>query len=319
MAQRLDGIDVSKHQESIDWGKVSTSLPDLRFVMCRMTHGGRDNTNLRVDEQGLSNQERMRQHYAQTPRGYYHFLGNSDPGVQAAHFRNTVGDLQPGEFLMVDVEVDPPADVGHHEPAFIADVLEAIEGEFRLTPWLYIPQPGNYPKSDDARLHRFPLMLPIYDPEPKFQLFAATMRRPTMVWQWGGDDNGVKVPGIRNGQARVDSNIILDEQRFLSTLMPGLGSSRNPIRGFIGNASITVPGAALGFLKPLHFGDRGNTVILLQTLLIEHGVFQDRDRNRDGRYEDGTVAGVKRFQLARGLPDTGEVDDATWVELASIH
>jgi GH25 family lysozyme M1 (1,4-beta-N-acetylmuramidase) len=317
MAQRLDGLDVSHHQQEIDWAKVATALPDLRFVMSRMTHGGRDNGNLRVDKQGVRNQQEMRTHYPATPRGFYHHIGNSDPEVQATHFRNSVGALQPGEFLMLDVEVDEPADVFHKEPQFIADVLDAIEAAFGLTPWLYIPQPGNYPKSDDARLHRFPLMLPIYNPEPEFQIFAAAMGRPVMVWQWGGDTNGTKVPGI-NTDRRVDSNIILDEHRFLSTLAPGLVASPTPIRGFIRTPVTNKPGAGLGFLRPLRHGDRGNTVILLQTLLIEHGTFQDRDRNRDGKYEDGTVAGVTRFQLARGLPATGEVDGATWAELATI-
>jgi GH25 family lysozyme M1 (1,4-beta-N-acetylmuramidase) len=316
MPPRLDGIDVSHHQKLIDWAAVATALPDLRFVMCRMSHGGRHNGNLRVDERGERNQREMRKHYPNTPRGYYHFLGNSDPEVQARHFRERVGEMQAGEFLMLDVEVDEPADVGHHEPAFIAAVLEAIEAAFTLTPWLYIPQPGNYPKSNDAGLHHFPLMLPVYDSESRFQVHAAKMGRPVMVWQWGGDDNGATVSGITTG--RIDSNIVLDEARFVSTLTPGLSGTGTPTRGFVGAVTSTDPSKPLGFVRILEHGDEGNAVVLLQTLLIEHGIFQDADRNRDGEFGDGTRAGVQRFQLGHGLPATGGVDGTTWSALTTL-
>lgn len=315
MPPRLDGIDVSRHQQLIDWGAVAAALPDLRFVMCRMSHGGRHNGNLRVDERGERNQREMRKHYPNTPRGYYHFLGNSEPEVQARHFQEQVGELQPGEFLMLDVEVDEPADVGHHEPPFIADALGAIEAAFALAPWLYIPQPGNYPKSDDAGLHRFPLMLPVYDSERRFQVHAAKMGRPVMVWQWGGDSNGATVAGIDSG--RVDSNIVLDEATFLASLTPGLGVTTTT-RGFVGNISVDGVTKPLGFIRALNPGDTGNSVVLLQTLLIEHGIFQDADRNRDGEFGDGTRAGVQRFQIDRGLPATGSVDRVTWTALASL-
>lgn len=285
--------------------------------MCRMSHGGRSNSNQRVDDFGSRNQREMRIHYPNAARGYYHFLGNSDPERQARHFRDTVGPLQPGEFVMLDVEVDPPADVGHQSPDFIAATLDAIESAFGVTPWLYIPQPGNYPNSDDSSLHRYPLMLPIYDSEPTFQSFAAKMGRPVMVWQWGGDNNGTAVPGINTPGRRVDSNIVLDDARFVSTLTPGLGAPAAGIRGFMSTATLD-PGVPLGFAPPIAHGATGNTVILLQTLLVAHGIFQDVNRNRDGKFENGTRDGVKRFQLARGLPATGDVDRRTWTELASI-
>lgn len=315
MPPRLDGIDVAVHQDKIDWDAVATSHGDLRFVACRMSHGGRNNGNLRVDKQGKRNQTQIRSHFPTTPRGYYHHVGNSDPEVQARHFRDTVGDVQPGEFIYLDVEVDPPADVFEHDPGFIRDILDAIENAFGLTPWLYIGQPGFYPRSDDARLHRFPLMLPVYRPEREFQRFAALMGRPTMVWQWGGGDNGATISGI--GTGRVDANIILDEAGFAASLQPGM-TVTNTIRGFVADPAPVSTGP-LGFMPPLQRGSTGNSVRVLQTLLIEHGIFQDADRNRDGKFEAGTHGGVVRFQQSRGLPATGIVDRATWRRLANAN
>lgn len=318
MPPRLDGIDVSKHQGKIDWGQVAGAHPGLRFVACRASHGGRNNGNLRVDAQARRNQVEMRKHYPKVPRGYYHHIGNSDPDVQAKHFCGVVGDLEPGEFVYLDVERDEPADVFNHEPVFIVEILEAIEAEFGVLPWLYIPQPGNYPKSDDARLHRFPLMLPIYDSESRFQHFAALMGRPVMVWQWGGDNNGATIAGITTG--RVDSNIVLDDTLFRSTLTPGLDQGGSPMRGFMsGDGNPATDDTPLGFMRPLEHGAKGNSVWVLQSLLIEHGIFQDRPHNRDGEYEGGTRDGVARFQQQRGLPITGKVDRATWRKLARVN
>ena len=111
----LHGIDVSHNnllnQGPIDWNAVATTAPALQFVMARMTHGGHGDDDLRVDRQALNNRDGMRAAFPATARGYYHFLGTGSPEVQAQHFRSTVGDLQPGEFTMLDVEEDAPAKV----------------------------------------------------------------------------------------------------------------------------------------------------------------------------------------------------------------
>ena len=66
---------------------------------------------------------------------------------------------------------DPrPAGVGELPVEHILATLEAIERRFALTPWLYIGR--FYPGSLDDRLHRFPLVLPVYAAEPKFKQLA---------------------------------------------------------------------------------------------------------------------------------------------------
>ena len=289
----LDGIDVSHHQGDIDWAAVASRAPALRFVMARTSHGGHGNNNLRTDRKATINRDGMRLAFPSTPRGYYHFLGTSDPKVQARHFHDVVSDLQPGEFTMLDVEPDTAARVPELSVSHIVETLEAIEAEFGVTPALYIGR--FYEGSRDERLYRFPLMLPAYTSEARFKNFASQMGRPVMLWQWGGGNKGEEVAGIAG---RVDSNKIVDEDLFRSLLRPG-----------------KIRPHQHGLLLELQSGDTGNAVIVLQSLLVEHGVFSDRDTNRDGRFERGTKLGVEQFQQQYGIPATGRVDRTTWLAL----
>lgn len=287
----LDGIDVSHHQAQIDWAAVAKATPNVRFVMSRVSHGGRGDHNLRTDREAERNRDGMRAAFPDTPRGYYHFLGMGTPKLQAEYFHQQVGDLQPNEFVMLDVEEDHAAKVPVLPVDHIVDTLEEIEDEFGRLPCLYIGR--WYPGSLDVRLHRFPLMLPAYISEARFRPLAAAMGRPTAIWQWGGDSNGAKISGISTG--RVDSNVILDDELFASLLGP---------------AKIEVD--EFGLLPELELNDKGNAVYILQALLIEHGVFRDLERNRDGDFGGGTERGVKTFQGQSGLPETGVVSRSTW-------
>ncbi len=75
-------------------------------------------------------------------------------------------------------------------------------------------------------------------------------------------------------------------------------------------------GAPLQFMPTLAAGAEGNAVVVLQGLLIQHGLFLDRDANRDGKFEGATDERVRRLQADHGLPVTGLVDAATWAVLA---
>jgi len=307
----LHGIDVSHNnllnQGPIDWSAVATTTPALRFVMARMTHGGHGDDDLRVDRQALNNRDGMRAAFPATARGYYHFLGTGSPEVQARHFRSTVGDLQPGEFIMLDVEEDAPAKVPGDLPVeHIVATLEAMEQTCGLTPWVYIGR--FYPGSLDQRLFRFPLVLPAFTSEQKAMALAGQMGRAPIIWQWGGDGNGATVAGI---SGRIDSNRIDDMDRFRAGLFQ---ADPDPVdRAANTDGSLTGP---LQFMPTLAAGAAGNAVVVLQSLLIEHGLFQDRDANRDGKFEGATDDRVRRLQATHQLPVTGVVDTATWTALA---
>jgi peptidoglycan hydrolase-like protein with peptidoglycan-binding domain len=284
---------------------VASFKPALRFVMARMSHGGNADDDLRTDHKAERNRDAMRSLFPTTPRGFYHLLGLSDPQLQAQRFQSIVGDLQPGEFVMLDVEPDPVAKVGVVAVDKILATLEAIEKSFGHTPWIYIGIP--YPGKTDSRLSRFPLIFPAYCPESEFPALAAKMERPVGVWQWGGGDNGANVPGIGG---RVDSNKIIDEAIFQSNLAPGLTNTSQPV-----TLLSTGNGTSSGFLRfmpEIGEGAQGNAVILLQALLVQQGQFRDLDVNRDGKFGGGTARGIAAFQASRGLPQSGRVDAATW-------
>jgi peptidoglycan hydrolase-like protein with peptidoglycan-binding domain len=67
-----------------------------------------------------------------------------------------------------------------------------------------------------------------------------------------------------------------------------------------------------GELPTLAVGATGKSVHLLQALLIQHGILQDSDGNRDGVLGPPTARKVSEFQARRGLSQTGQVDPATW-------
>jgi GH25 family lysozyme M1 (1,4-beta-N-acetylmuramidase) len=305
----LHGIDVSHNNlfnnGPIDWNAVATTTPSLEFVIARMSHGGRNDGNLRIDRQATNNRDGMRAAFPDTARGYYHFLGNSAPSLQAQHFRDVVGDLQPGEFIMLDVEPDEPADVGILPVEHIVATLEAIEAAFSLTPMLYIGLP--YPGKDDPRMFRFPLVFPAFTSEERAMGFAAQMGRPPVIWQWGGGANGPTIAGI---SGRVDANRIEDMDRFRAALVGGTGPEIPVIPH-------ELTGAPLEFMPTLAAGSEGNAVVVLQGLLIERGLFLDRPANRDGRFESETDERVRQLQAERSLPVNGVVDTATWAALAT--
>lgn len=49
---------------------------------------------------------------ANKPRGFYHFAGGGDPKAEAAKFKESVGDTQPGESIWLDFEIGVANPVG---------------------------------------------------------------------------------------------------------------------------------------------------------------------------------------------------------------
>lgn len=306
----LHGIDVSHHnllnQGPIDWSAVATTQPALEFVIARMSHGNKSDDSMRTDRQAANNRDGMRAHFADKAIGFYHFLGMSTPAAQAQLFRSLVGELQPNEFVMLDVEPDDAAGVPALPIEHVVATLEAIEQAFGRTPMIYIGLP--YPGHDDPRLARFPLVFPAFVSEARVAELAPRMGRRPVIWQWGGGAQGATVAGI---SGRVDSNRIEDVAAFRAALVPG-GVDHRDGDGDGGDPT----GDALQWMPTLAAGAVGNAVIVLQGLLIQHGLFQDRDANRDGKFEGATDDRVRRVQASHGLAVTGVVDAATWAVLA---
>jgi lysozyme len=194
---RLDGIDVSHYQGQIDWAQVRSDAA-IRLVSAKATEGVGYS-----DPRFEANWAAMRA--AGFPyRFAYHFVTPDPPDAQAQHFAQTIGTLQPGEGVMLDIEwVDsatkPPTEL---ETALVAELLAAVKETTGRTPLRYMGE--YYAGFDDPRLTPYPLWLACYESSlPKTPA-------PTIVWQWGGGGNGSFVTGIDGGKSRVDSNQVED-------------------------------------------------------------------------------------------------------------
>ena len=75
------------------------------------------------------------------------------------------------------------------------------------------------------------------------------------------------------------------------------------------------------FRGALKIGDRGGQVVTLQFFLTLISQFVDfvAPVNTDGVYGQNTANQVSAFQRYKGLPATGEVDEATWESLYSAY
>ena len=67
--------------------------------------------------------------------------------------------------------------------------------------------------------------------------------------------------------------------------------------------------------RPLKKADSGASVVVLQAKLVTNG----SELVLDGNFDDAVELAVKAFQLEKGLPDSGEVDEATWTLLKPLE
>jgi GH25 family lysozyme M1 (1,4-beta-N-acetylmuramidase) len=115
-ASLVEGIDVSHYEPNVDWAKVKAAGREFAFM--KATEG-----TTYVDPS-------FTMHWANSKaagvlRGAYHFHRvDSDPIAQADHFLATVGKLEPGDMIMLDVE---DANHGGTASSITANVKACIE------------------------------------------------------------------------------------------------------------------------------------------------------------------------------------------------
>jgi lysozyme len=125
------GIDVSAHQDAIDWGRVARD--GITFAYIKATEGG-DFIDDRFDENWLGADE------AGLDRGAYHFFTLCTPGAdQARHFLDTAPPDREALPPAVDLELagncsarPSPAEVNDQLNDFIGPVEEAWRREVVL-------------------------------------------------------------------------------------------------------------------------------------------------------------------------------------------
>lgn len=124
MANRIppgsDGIDVSHHQEPIDWNAVKAA--GHRFAIVRASYGGGESD---VDRRYVQHRDGARA--AGLVVGHYHYAypGAGDALQEAEHFLRTVGALPPGEPVVLDLE-DGEGDLSGWAVEWLSQVEKAL-------------------------------------------------------------------------------------------------------------------------------------------------------------------------------------------------
>jgi len=199
LAYSVHGIDVSHHNQKINWQKVRAMRVNerdgrelrLEFVFIKATEG----TTL-TDRYFRQNWREART--VGLRRGAYHFyLPRRDPEKQARHFIRTV-QLQPGDFAPVlDFEVDR----GVKPDQLVADLrrwLDLVEEEYGVKPIIYTNS-HLYRRYVAGKLDDYPIWLADYSRED----LREYRNKPLYLWQ---HSQSGAVSGIRG---RVDFNVFL--------------------------------------------------------------------------------------------------------------
>lgn len=203
----LTGLDVYEGQGVIDWPAV----PDLTFVCAKATQW-------RADRFFARNWSAMRER-GFLVRGAYHFVTTEPASVQARRFRDTVGELLPGEVPALDYE--PAGSIPVLGASFACEVRDAVEDAFGREVLIYIGY--SYPGAAQIIDGR-PWWFPSYGiSEAGARAQALRLGLIPHVWQWGGGAHGTDVPGVTPG-ARDDSNQVLRP----SELIAWAGSAARP-------------------------------------------------------------------------------------------
>jgi len=179
----IHGIDVSRHQATIDWDDVSAMQDKnikIGFTFIKATEG-LNNVDIAYRRNWVNAKE------AKIPRGAYHFFIASKSGkAQAENFIQTVilekGDLPP----VLDIEQANGASVTDiHQRA--KDWLVMIERQYKVKPVIYT-NVDFYDNFLAGKFDDYPLWVAHYLVEDKPRI-----KRNWLFWQYneGGHVNGI--------------------------------------------------------------------------------------------------------------------------------
>lgn len=196
MRYNIHGIDVSRHNDRIDWKRVRQMEADgvrLQFVFVKATEGA-----TLADKHFAKNWREAKK--SALRRGAYHFYHPTrDPLKQADNFIRTV-ELSAGDFApVVDFEVVN----GQSDETIIEGLrlwLETVEAHYHIRPIIYTN--GNlYRRYVKGNLDQYPLWIADYSTEHLRRYDA------DKLYLWQHSQSGW-VKGIRG---RVDFNVFVME------------------------------------------------------------------------------------------------------------
>jgi lysozyme len=201
----IHGIDVSHHNESIDWHKVKNSIDDkvdIQFCFIKATEG----TDLK-DQDFTKNWQQSKM--TGLIRGAYHFyVPWANPNLQAKNFIESV-NLQDGDFApVIDFETQGKGRKVRQELLGNVKVfIEILEKHYGVKPIIYTN--GHiYRQFIKGNLDDYPLWISNYDSE-KLEGYEYSR---LMIWQHSTDG---KVDGIKGD---VDFNVFVASKSHLNDI-----------------------------------------------------------------------------------------------------
>lgn len=128
----LYGIDCSQFQGQIDWDALNAAA---NFAIIRATYGTLTDTQFTRNQ---AEARRVRASSGPLGIGYYHFAYPTllTPSQSANYFLNTLGALQVGEILVLDLE----GNIGANPVSWAIGFMQVIEAHTGVKPLIYLNQ-----------------------------------------------------------------------------------------------------------------------------------------------------------------------------------
>lgn len=194
-ATRADFVDVSHHQNDIDWDAYKNS--GRKGAIIKVTEGGDW-----VDDRFASHRKALSDRGLKC--GFYHFARPNgtdmaaDATVEANNFLSQIGTLSANEFPVLDFEVTnklSPQQLGQWASKFMSIVQERT-GQ---APWFY-SYTNMIKKVDCSEITKYPLWLANYQSSDKENPPSAAPWSSMVAWQY---TDKASVEGITG---KVDGN-----------------------------------------------------------------------------------------------------------------
>jgi GH25 family lysozyme M1 (1,4-beta-N-acetylmuramidase) len=179
------GVDISEWNGRPDWNVIKA---ECVFAIIRSSYG-----MYSVDKSFAYNIRQARA--SGIPHGFYHYaypdMAGHTPQAEAAHFAKTVGRLQKGEILALDME-EPFGDPGDWSLAF----LQTLESIYHFKPYIYTYR--YYLQTHDFSMVKaagFPLWIAAYQDTKPITSWYAPLWQNTDQGPVGGDGDIFVGPG----------------------------------------------------------------------------------------------------------------------------
>jgi lysozyme len=208
----IEGIDVSDVQGFVNWKKVKDG--GYTFAFCKATDG-----ETFVAKTFKRNWENIKS--VGMIRGAYHFCHTkNDPIKEATHFVKTVGVLDLGDMLVLDIEDEKSILNNEQFINWTITFLDTVEQLTNVTPIVYTGGPyfdkhGGKPSDEIvSKLSKYPLWLAAYTTNPDKYVPYVWKNVGWSIWQRSGDvcakgDTPLHAPGI---------SVVVDRNQYKGTV-----------------------------------------------------------------------------------------------------